>query len=325
MVIIKLIDKFLNFILISFFIIAILFSGYALYDISMVSEDIKLDEDILIYKPQKLKNETTSFNLDELQQNVNEDICGWLKVDGTNIDYPIMYPNTPLEYLSKSYDGKYSVSGSVFVDIKNDRTFTDDYSVVYGHNVADKLMFADIKKFKDKDFFNTNKGGKLYIKNEIYDIKIISYNILDSNKDIAYKVDSYKNGKNDILINNFKKSAINKNNIEISENDNTIATVDKDVKLREAEKKQKRLEKSLKDYDPDKDLNKKKVINSNNFFENLLSNIEYHFMNIIYNYSYVLLIILLVITIIIYTTIFKMKKKIKDKIIDNIKVDDEII
>ena len=108
--ILKFIDKFLNFIVIIFFIIVIAFSGYALYDVGEVYNDAKLSEDILKYKPGNyIDEEVEKFNLADLQNNVNEDICGWLRIDGTNIDYPVLFPkNSSFEYLDKDYKKNYS-------------------------------------------------------------------------------------------------------------------------------------------------------------------------------------------------------------------------
>ena len=217
---IKIIDKLLDFIVIMFFITVISFSAYALYDINQVYNDAKLADDILKYRPEEqVEGEAEKFNLADLQKEINEDICGWLRVDGTNIDYPILYPDTSLEYLDKDYKREYSPAGSIFIDTKNDRLFEDDYTVIYGHNMAEKRMFSDIKEFQDVDFFKNHSTGKLYTADKVYNIKIYSYNVLDSNTDIAYKVMQYSKGKNAVLVENFIKSAINRRDFEISSDD----------------------------------------------------------------------------------------------------------
>ncbi len=110
MKIVKIIDKFLNFIVISFFIVVVAFSGYALYDVQMVYDDTKLSSDILKYKPTDYVEDGNEekFNLEDLQKNINEDICGWIRLDDTNIDYPILYSKNSLEYLDKNYKKEYS-------------------------------------------------------------------------------------------------------------------------------------------------------------------------------------------------------------------------
>lgn len=221
--IIKFIDKLLNFIVIMFVIIVIAFAGYAFYDIHEVYNESKLSDDIIKFKPGQYQEETAEkFNLADLQKNINEDICGWIRIDDTNIDYPILFPHTSLEYLDKDYKKNYTPGGSIFIDNQNDRYFKDNYTVIYGHNMDGNTMFSDVKLFKEKDFFEKHKGGKLYTGEEVYDIKIYTFNILDSNKDIAYRVGRYKNGHNSELIANFEKSLVFKNDIKINPEDQLI-------------------------------------------------------------------------------------------------------
>lgn len=344
MIIIKIIDKLLNFILITFFLIIIFFSLYALYDVKQVYDGTKLTGDILKYKPEEKKDAVESFDLDSLQQNINPDICGWIKIDGTNIDYPILYPDTSLEYLSKAYNGKYNAGGSIFIDTLNDRYFNDDYTVIYGHNMSSKQMFSDIKLFNDFSFFEKNKGGKLYIKDQIYDIKIYTFNVLESNSSIAYRIDDYKKGRNSELIKSFEDSAIYKNDIEISPDDkfimlttcngvattkravlfakleksgsldNTISGVDRDEKEKEKKKLEREQEEKINKYklDNNKNYNKNKIKQSSpSKLYSYLFNIKVFFIKIIYNPIKLSLFILIIFTIVIYGYI--LAKKIKDK------------
>ena len=220
MKILKFIDHILNFIVFSFFILSLSFAGYALYDINAVYDDTLLSGEILKYKPSVdeyglLKN---NFSINDLQK-INKDIVGWIRIDDTNIDYPILAGLDNTDYLKRNYRGEYSPSGSIFLDYRNDRNFTDDFSIIYGHNMAKGLMFSDIKKFKDIDFFDIHKTGKLYTSNKVYDLEIYSFNIIDSNRNITYKLQKYKNGGNNEIISNLLNEAINKRELIVGEND----------------------------------------------------------------------------------------------------------
>lgn len=220
MKILKFVDSFLNFIVFSFFTLSLLFAFYALYDVHVVYDDTELSGEVLKYKPSTdsdgiLENE---FSLEDLKK-INKDIVGWVKIDNTNIDYPILAGMDNTDYLKRNYKGEYSPSGSIFLDYRNNRKFTDDFSIIYGHNMAKGLMFSDIKKFSNSDFFETHTKGKLYTEDEIYDLEIYSYNILESNKDISYKLQKYNNGYNEEVVTNLLDSAINKRNLVVSDND----------------------------------------------------------------------------------------------------------
>ena len=219
MKILKFIDHILNFIVFCFFTLSLCFAGYALYDVYQVYEDTELSGEILKYKPSVdeyglLKRD---FSIKDLKK-INKDIVGWVKIDNTNIDYPILAGLDNTDYLKRDYKGDYSPSGSIFLDYRNSRDFSDSISIIYGHNMAKGLMFSDIKKFKDTDFFDINRTGKLYTSDKVYNLEIYSFNIIEANRDITYKLQKYKNNSNEVIT-NLINEAINKRDLVINDKD----------------------------------------------------------------------------------------------------------
>ena len=223
MKIVKAIDSLLNFIVFTFFLVSLSFAGYALFDVYSVYENTELEEDILKYKPtiQGENSFGTKFSLEDIQK-INSDIVGWIRIDDTNIDYPILASRDNTQYLKKDYKGDYSPSGSIFLDYRNDIHLTDDYFVIYGHNMAKGLMFSDIKKFQKKDFFQEHSTGKLYALDGVYELEIISFNIIDANKSIGYKLQKYRSNSNQELYQLFFSSAIQRREVELSEDSRLI-------------------------------------------------------------------------------------------------------
>ena len=87
----------------------------------------------------------------------NEDINGWIQVEGTTIDYPILYDTTyNMYYLNHNYKGTYTGYGSIFMREENARFFTDFNTVLYGHNMLDGSMFAQLHQFRKKEFFDSH-------------------------------------------------------------------------------------------------------------------------------------------------------------------------
>ena len=100
--------------------------------------------------------EEPPINFDYLKGE-NEDIIGWIVVDGTLIDYPILYDTTyNYYYLNHNYEGTSTGYGSIFVLGENAGDFTDFNTVVYGHNMLDGRMFAQLHRFRDKNFFDSH-------------------------------------------------------------------------------------------------------------------------------------------------------------------------
>ncbi|MBQ2863617.1 MAG: class B sortase [Clostridia bacterium] len=85
--------------------------------------------------------------LEEIRS-VNPDIIGWLKIDGTAINYPVVLGEDNEYYLTHAYNGEYLRSGTIFADCKNNKSVYDNRNLVlYGHNMANGSMFAAVKKF----------------------------------------------------------------------------------------------------------------------------------------------------------------------------------
>lgn len=212
--------------------------------------------------------------------------------------------------------------------------------------MAEKLMFSDIKEFKNEDFFNNHKTGKLYTDSGIYNIKIYTVNVLDSNKDIAYRITQYKNEKNEELIKSFENSSIFKNDIEITANDKFImlttcngvgtperavlfcklekiettanineennSDIDRDEKIKEKEEfeRQKELEsKKIQD-----ELSKEEYKTKKNDKESeKIEKLKFYWEQQINNLRRLIIHILIFITVIIYIVLIIKKLKAKNK------------
>lgn len=89
----------------------------------------------------------------------NADCIGWLSIDGTNISYPVMHtPSDSQKYLRRNFYGKYSQSGVPFLDGRCNLQSTN--LIIYGHNMKSGTMFADLKKYVDRDFLNAHRTVK---------------------------------------------------------------------------------------------------------------------------------------------------------------------
>lgn len=86
----------------------------------------------------------------------NADCIGWIFIDGTNINYPVMHtPDNPQKYLRLSFEKKYSQSGVPFLDGRC--SLQDGNLIIYGHNMKNGTMFSDLKKYLDTDFREAHK------------------------------------------------------------------------------------------------------------------------------------------------------------------------
>ena len=202
----------INLILISI----IIFSSYNIY--IKLSEYKKADN---VYKNIKKINQSTDKNkYDELSA-INSEYKFWLKVDNTNIDYPVVQSKDNDFYLTYDFNKNPLASGSIFMDYRNN--FEKDNSIiVYGHNMKNKTMFAQLTKFKDKNFFNENNLIKVEYKNNTYIYEVFSVYTADLNNEDYLKVDFKDENDYKKYINYIKDKSLYKKDIELNSNDNLI-------------------------------------------------------------------------------------------------------
>lgn len=136
---------------------------------------------------EKVLLETESINreksilpeYDELYQE-NQDLYGWIEIEDTVINYPVMYtPNNPNFYLRRNWNKEYSVSGCIFIDGRSNGE--TENIIIYGHNMDNETMFGTLNKYKEKEYYQEHK----YIQfDTIYEKAI--YEIIAVSKAIAY-------------------------------------------------------------------------------------------------------------------------------------------
>lgn len=86
----------------------------------------------------------------------NPDMVGWLRIDGTDIDLPVVQtPGDNEYYLRRGFDGLYATGGTLFLDERcslSQDSPTDNW-LIYGHNMADGSMFGQLTRYREKDFW----------------------------------------------------------------------------------------------------------------------------------------------------------------------------
>lgn len=121
--------------------------------IEVVETEPEEDEEPLVY------DEDESFLLDYQELYLqNNDMVGWIKVEDTQINYPVMQSkNEPDFYLKHKFDKTYSVYGCPYVQENCDTEKPSDNLIIYGHHMNDGSMFAGLMKYADKDFYDNHK------------------------------------------------------------------------------------------------------------------------------------------------------------------------
>ena len=105
---------------------------------------------------------------------ITSDMAGWITIDGTNIDYPVMQGKDNNAYLNTDPFGHYSLAGSIFLDSRSSSDFTDEYSVIYGHHMDYGRMFGALDEFLREPYLIQHAAGTLMVgrnAEKVYDLE----------------------------------------------------------------------------------------------------------------------------------------------------------
>ena len=151
----------------------VVFSGYRVYKIM---HDYKVNRDIYskiaeLAMPQGF---TGDIDFDALRE-VNPDIVGWIYYEGTNINYPIVQGEDNDYYLHISFDGTWTLGGTLFADAITEDPFNQFNTIVYGHHMQDHTMFGDIKELKDPEYCKEHPQFELITPAGKYHLRICAF------------------------------------------------------------------------------------------------------------------------------------------------------
>lgn len=118
-------------------------------------------------------------------QEQNSDIYAWITIPGTKIDYPVVQNEDNTFYLRRSIEKKKSTGGTIFSEHENSKDFDDYITVLYGHNMHNGTMFADLHLYEDKKFMEEHDEILIYTPEAILKYKIFAAYRTD-NRHILY-------------------------------------------------------------------------------------------------------------------------------------------
>ena len=105
---------------------------------------------------------------------MSQDVVGWIYIEGTNINYPIVQGFDNRYYVSTLIDGTPNDAGSIFMDFQNTADFSDAHTVLYGHNMKNGTMFHDIVNYQKQEFYDQNSIGLIMTPEKNYYFEIVS-------------------------------------------------------------------------------------------------------------------------------------------------------
>ncbi|NHN29169.1 class B sortase [Paenibacillus sp. S3N08] len=105
---------------------------------------------------------------------MNADISGWLKIDDTPVDYPIVQAKDNDYYLTRNFKREAMRAGSMFMDYRNQSAGSSLNTIIYGHDMRDGSMFGSLNQYLKADFFDTHRSFGYDTLEESYQAEIFA-------------------------------------------------------------------------------------------------------------------------------------------------------
>ena len=148
--------------------------GYFIYRQFLQDSNKKIYDDIQISDQVDTSEITENVAKVRTLQNENSDVKGWIKIDDTIIDYPILQSSDNEYYLKHNYKKEEWKYGSIYLKNKCDISDINSNLIIYGHNMKDEHMFNTLLKYEDKNFYDGHKTIKIATDSEENEYSIIS-------------------------------------------------------------------------------------------------------------------------------------------------------
>lgn len=185
---------------------------YYFYNLKREKEDSKPElEDVPINVEEVKPPDKTErmLQLEELQKENNE-IIGWLEIEGTTINYPVCQTNNNDYYLNHNYKKENSSLGSLFLDKDFDLVNGSTNYLIYGHRTTTGLMFEDLIKYSNEDFYKEHTKIRFTTATEdaTYEIISVFYSrVYYKSEKNVFRYYYFVNAKDELEYNDFVTNA----------------------------------------------------------------------------------------------------------------------
>lgn len=193
---------------------------YSLRDTYKIYANSFADEELLKFRPTDDGEDNPT--LKDLKK-LNPDVKAWIQVPKTNIDYPVVQGQDDMEYINKNVYGEFELSGAIFLSCLNKDDFSDPYNLVYGHNMKNGGMFADVADFTNKEYFETHQKGKLYLTDATRKIRFFACMKVTAADAKIYHPDGYRKENLKDLLDYIQANAVQYRDVNVTDENSLIA------------------------------------------------------------------------------------------------------
>lgn len=123
----------------------------------------------------KKKTIDSSFGVSwKALRKINPEVIGWIEVPGADISYPVVQGTDDSYYLHHSFSKEKDAFGTIFLGTSHKKDFQDSHSFLYGHNMEGNMMFANLNRYEEREFWEACPVFYIYTPERLFCYQIFS-------------------------------------------------------------------------------------------------------------------------------------------------------
>lgn len=202
--------KFLIFVLVIIIICSLVYIIKYFRDKKGVEEESNLLNTITVDKSEITSEKTERMLKVEKLKKDNSDVIGWIEIEGTKINYPVLQGEDNQFYMNHNSDKEESVYGALFLDKDYDWSVKSNNFLIYGHNMLDGSMFQNLLNYDNEDYYKKHPKIRFTTTEEDAEYEIISAfrsRVYYKSETNVFRYYYFINPKNEEEYNEFVKNA----------------------------------------------------------------------------------------------------------------------
>ena len=152
---------------------------------------------------------------------VNSDIVGWLRIRALDISYPVVQGKDNDYYLHRTFEKTDNFAGCLFVNSYNMGDFTDQNTIIYGHNMKNGSMFGKLKNFSDPEVFKKSRYFWIFTPDFIYQYRIFSASVVDKTG-LTYQISLTDDEFDQFISRAYSNSVVDNQGVTVTKEDRIV-------------------------------------------------------------------------------------------------------
>lgn len=152
---------------------------------------------------------------------VNADTVGWIRIGALDISYPVVQGEDNDYYLHRTFEGEENIAGCIFLNAGNKADFTDQNTIIYGHNMKNDSMFGKLSDFREEGVFDKSRYFWIFTEDLIYQYRIFSASVVDQTG-LTYQTFFLNNEFHEFISAAFENSEVDTSGVQVADDDRVV-------------------------------------------------------------------------------------------------------